>query len=426
MKINKTGLHPLYDQYSNEENRLTHALLHTIGSSEWIFSRFLKDFLGLRVLSAREIYEISTQKIPFSHGDNALEQVESIPDAWIADGSSKLGIVIEVKNKKNALRLGQLQRHANRITGYKHQNLLVITPDLQRPNKIIEMERKAGKNLNVIWRSWNDVYSWLTELPITKSTKREKETFMTISMREYLERRSEVLGFQGIKFQGGFNVLDAKPILNAEMEELEPTVRKLYRDSGKRRPAITTFSQEAVWDCFGNEKGFTTDLHFTLGINEKSHDISITIPNSAKQVWSRLKKVFSDEGNQEQLFSILKSLRNEVPHLFIEFNQRHFVARKFSVRDGYMEFDIDTLGAPFRKKDTKAKEFPVWLPAIKAAIVNKRRINGQVMFKSRFFFNETKGIDKPQFIETVKGTIKAFKPLYGFLRERNLGSALDM
>lgn len=82
-----------------------------------------------------------------------------------------------------------------------------------------------------------------------------------------------------------------------------------------------------------------------------------------------------------------------------------------------MEFNIDTLGTPFREKISKAKEFPVWLPAIKTAILSKKRINGQVQFRTKFFFRETKGIEKPQFIETAKDTVRAFKPLYDFLQK---------
>ncbi len=69
MKINKDRLHPLYDQYSNAENRLTHALLHTIGSSPFLFSRFLKNIVGISDNLSGGIFEISTQKVPFSHGD---------------------------------------------------------------------------------------------------------------------------------------------------------------------------------------------------------------------------------------------------------------------------------------------------------------------------------------------------------------------
>jgi hypothetical protein len=77
MKIDKTKLNPLYDQYSNDENRLTHALLHTIGSSNKIFSGFLKKIVGINDNIRCETFEISTQKIPFAHGDD-VGKVDSV------------------------------------------------------------------------------------------------------------------------------------------------------------------------------------------------------------------------------------------------------------------------------------------------------------------------------------------------------------
>lgn len=417
MKISKDRLNCIYDQYSNQENRLTHALIHTIGSSRWLFSKFLKDIVRVSELPARENYEISTQKVPFSHGDREAEEIESIPDAWIVDMSGNLGVAIEVKDKKNSLRLNQLRGHADRIADYRNRYLIVITPDLRGPDKIEELRREKQTSLNIVWKSWDQVYSWLAQLAGKRLSGRPMEAFLISSMLEYLERRNDVLGFRGIKFPHGFNVQDAKLILNSMMEELEETTRKYYPDLTKRRPAITTFSQESVWDCFGSDEGFTKDLHVTLSINEKAHDISITVPNSAKKAWKRLKEVFSDNKNQKELFSILKDLRDQVPHLFVEFNQRHFIAQRKGIRDGYMEFDIDTLGPPFRKRNSKVKEFPLWKHAIIDAVLHKKRINGQVMFKARFFLDEGNGIDKPEFIGTAKSTIKAFKPLYHFLRK---------
>ena len=359
-------------------------------------------------------YDISTQKVPYSHGDYETRDVESVPDAWIVNESLKLGIVLEIKGRKSSIRLEQLNGHANRIASYEHPYLLVITPDFSKPPELEQFEEERS-HINVLWSSWNDVYGWLRELP-TESNNRQKEHFLVTSMQEFLERRREVLGFQGIFFSRGFDVLEAKAILNAEMIELQPTVRKAYKDLVKRRPAITTFSQESVWDCFGVQEGFTKDLHITVGLNEKSHDISLTVPNAAKKAWTRLKTVFSHEEYEEQLFSILAKLRKKVPHLFVEFTQRHFIAQRIPVRDGYMEFNIDTFGMPFRTKDSKARPFPIWSHAVKAAILEKRRVNGQVMFKSRFYLNEAEGIDKPEFITVAKETVKGFRPLYDFLR----------
>jgi hypothetical protein len=418
MRIDKTRLNPLFEQYSNQENRLTHALLHTVGSSESLFSKFLKDIVGVKKVPKKETYEISSQKAPLSLGDDKVQQVESVPDAWIVDSSSKMGIAVEVKDKKNALRLSQLRGHANRISDYRERYLLSITPDIQEPEKIRELERKAGKNLGVVWRSWGEVYRWLGGKAIQGLSTSEKDAFLAGSMREYLERRGEVLGFQGIKFANGFDVRDAKVILNAEMEELQKTVDRVYRNLPRRRPAITTFSKKGVWDCFGDERGFTSDLHLTLGIEENWHDICLTIPNAAGTAWPRLKAVLSRGDAETELLSRMAKLRKKVPHLYAVFYQRHFVAQRFGTEDGFMEFSLDTVGSPFRSKKSRTREMRVWWPAFKNAVSEKKGINAEVQFIARFFYRETKGIDRPQFIETAKDTVQSFNPLYDFLKAR--------
>ncbi len=149
IKIDTTGLHPLYDQYENAENRLTHALLHTIGSSRWIFENFLNKLIGINSRIRGSQFEIATQKVPFSHGDKETNKVESIPDAWITDNASKIGIAIEVKDRKDSIRTGQLRRHARRIRGYERPYLVVITPDIQEPEKIRQLRIDDSPGLNI-------------------------------------------------------------------------------------------------------------------------------------------------------------------------------------------------------------------------------------------------------------------------------------
>lgn len=420
MKINKQRLNLLFDQYSNPENRLTHALLHTIGSSGWLLTRFLKDLVGVKFQTKKLFFEISTQKVPFGHGDVDHDQIQAIPDAWIIEENLQLGIAIEVKDRKNNLNKQQLEWHKKRIYHYENKYLLVITPDLSEPpiiNILREEENTENGKVTTVWRSWDNIYRWLSDVNLKKSSIQSHEKFLITAMTEYLERRREVLGFQGILFSSGFDVYEAKEILNAEMVELMDTVLSQYKELNTRRPAITTFSKGSVWDCFGSKEGFTRDLHITLSITENWHDISITIPNSAKAAWKRLRQVFTDGKYMDTLLDILRDLRKEVPHLYIEFNQRHFKNRKFGVRDGYMEFSIDTLGSGFSKKDSSVKEFPIWREALKEAIINKKKINGQVMFKCRYFYDEVKNIDKPEFLNTARKNIYAFDRLYKFLRE---------
>ncbi|MBW1668252.1 MAG: hypothetical protein JRJ66_09415 [Deltaproteobacteria bacterium] len=80
MRINKDRLNPLYDQYSNEENRLTHALLHTIGSSQWLFSRFLREIVGVSELATSAVARFSVgAKAPGQQPWN-MSELENAPN----------------------------------------------------------------------------------------------------------------------------------------------------------------------------------------------------------------------------------------------------------------------------------------------------------------------------------------------------------
>jgi hypothetical protein len=200
------------------------------------------------------------------------------------------------------------------------------------------------------------------------------------------------------------------------MDELQPYVKNLYKDLVKRRGAVTTTTVFGVWDCFGSADGFTNDLHITLSINEESHNIAVVVPNSSRRAWRRLKDVFSNDKQTNELLSILAQLRKSVPYLYIEFVQRHYITRKKPIKDGQLTFNLDAIGKPFMQKGSKTKQSPIWFQAMQEAIINKKGINGQVAFSARFFLNETKGINSPKFLNTVKATLQNFKPLYEFLK----------
>ena len=418
MKISRSKLNPIYDQYSNKENRLTHALLHTIGSSNYILADFIKNFLGINPFYKSGVFEISTQKRPFGKGDDKPDKVDSIPDAWIINDKTNLGIAIEVKDEKNNIRLGQLKSHIKQIEHYDNPYLLVITPDIHKPIKIDALNEKQYPNLKCIWRSWDKTYLWLKKLHSKKVSEKGTDLFLISSMIEYLERRIEVLGFQGIPFnkKKPFNVEAAKPILKAEMDELHPYVKTQYKDLVKRRGGITTGSVNSVWDCFGSADGFTSDIHITVSIWEESHNLGIMVPNSSGKAWKRLKYIFSNDKSQNELISILAQLRSKVPYLYIEFHQRHYVNRQKAYTDGKLFFNIDAVGKPFQKKNSKTKQSPIWFQALQEAIINKKNLNGQIAFMVRFFFTETKGINSTKFLNEVKQTLKEMKPLYDYLK----------
>jgi hypothetical protein len=418
VKIETKKLTPLYDQYSNQENRLTHALMHTLAGSEKIFRQFLIQSLGIKEgLRGRE-FEISTQKRPFSQEDIDLKKVDSVPDGWIVENQGELGILIEVKDVKNGVRLSQLRSHLKRLAGYDTRYLLVITPDLNQPVKIDLLQNEAADSNTVIWKSWNELYVVFRKLRETEFQVLPKESYILDVMLDYLEHRREILGFQGIRFRGDYDVEEAKKILIAEMEALEETVHELFPRLTGRRGAITTaFSKSSVWDCFGASEGFTSDVHVTVSIGEQYHDISLTVPHGARHRWKRLKMIFNDKDLEDSLLRILEHLRQKVPDLFLEFIQRHFLYQRKSYRDAFLEFHIDTVGTPFKDDRSKIKEFPIWYSTIREAVAGKSSMNAQMMFKMRYYFSDTPNIDNEKFIDSAIQALKSLKPLYEFLTE---------
>ena len=118
-------------------------------------------------------FEVSTQKVPFNHGDNDSEKVESIPDGWIIDEQNNLGIAIEVKDKKNNIRLDQLKSHIKRIESYNHSYLLVFTPDICTPEKFITLDQFDYSGLEIIWKSWDQIYWWLKQLQTNSLNRKD-------------------------------------------------------------------------------------------------------------------------------------------------------------------------------------------------------------------------------------------------------------
>jgi len=418
MKIDTERLTPLFDQYSNPENRLTHALMHTLAGSDKILKAFLDQVLGIRRSFIGKEIEITTQKRPFSQEDTDRDKVDSVPDGWIIDKQGGLGILIEVKDEKNSVRLDQLRSHLKRLENYENSTLLVITPDLILPQKIDALNADRRCRSRIAWKSWNELYAFFNQCRENLFHTLPKERYVLDAMLEYLEQRREVLGFQGIKFRKGFDVEEAKKILAAEMEELKDTALALFPTLTGRRGAITTaFSKSAVWDCFGVPEGFTSDIHVTVSIHEAYQDISLTVPHRARQRWKRLKSILASEENERALFKILNELRLAVPDLFLEFIQRHFLYQRKGVRDAFLEFHIDTFGKPFLEDKSKVKVFPIWFQALKEAILSKSMINAQTMFKARFYLDETPNIDNEKFLITARKAITALHPLYSFLLE---------
>lgn len=406
----KSDLPNLFDQYSQEENRVTNALLQTVAASPRLARSFLHYFARLDYNPRKEKVVVSCQKKPEGQGDRLTsvktkKEIGTVPDGLIVSDEKEWAVVIESKIKKRSLRVIQLRGHIDAMRGFPKKNLLVLTPDKQFPNLL-----KTVKGAIVRWSPWAEVYNWSVKQLRSSSTNATSK-FLLKNLKGYLEMNASLVGFQGIDFRDGYNQLKAKALLTALMDEIQPKVLRLYPKLKKRRGRITTFGT-GVWDCFGLDP-FTKDLHFTVSIEEARIVVSLTLPNAAKERWSRLRQVLADSRLYSKFTDNLRSLRKEVPELWVRLAHRHFRAVRISIPDAALDLNLDT--STLMPRSLAVKRFPLWFDTAVQAIRAKGNINLQLQFQARFP-KEFPRARTPQFTDVAVETFKKFKPLYDLLR----------
>lgn len=418
MKLKKDNLPNLFDQYDKEENRVTNSLLQTLAFSTRITEHFLNSII--REISREEmsLIELSEQLVPIikrTNVSNARKMNDSVPDGWLIlrrkDSSVAFVVVVESKIKKSSATKSQLIRHlvkANKqFEPDKNALVLLITPDDSDPFPRWIPEEGLYK-----WKNWREVYSFARNE--RKLYKNSAVRILLENFEEFIEMK-ELAGFQGIDFSEGFKKEKARRILRTLMQEIKAEFLKTYPKLSKEKGNVSD-----PWNVFAPEdaRQFNQGIHFALGLEERSLNLLLTVPNQSVQGWHRLKSIMTSE--QAELGSLLSKLRYKLPNLVLMFQQRHFIARRIPFMDGKVEVDIDTTEFGGEKENqSKVKKnrqlFELFVSAVKDAPVS---INKEMNFITRFYYEDRKYkglIKKANFRKTVISALDAFKPVYDFL-----------
>ena len=413
MKKIDNRLNNIFDQYDQEENRITNAFLQTLAKNRELLKAFLNGCFNIQIGKNTAIV-ISSQKEPFGLGDEEddRERAEGIPDGWIIIDEEK-AIVFEAKIVRNAIRRDQLIAHTKRIRGYSQKYLCVVTPDQDSPIKDINIP-----NVDIAWISWRDVY---------KLVGKEKESqdlsgYLIKQLKEYLAMKEDLVGFQGIDYpSGSFNPREAKIIIKNLIREVKPEVLKIYPQLKYEKKKYTkdahayTVYHRSTWSFLGADENFTKDIHLTFWLGETHMGMGLTVPNNAGKRWKRLCSIFKDNelfnSFQEKLFKLKERLPKH--HLYLEFVHRHFIRQRDGVIDGIIEVDLDTL-----KGANPIKQNPRWLSVIRELVASKGdeyRFNGQFMIRTRFFHKDFPEMKTAAFKKVILDTAYNFKDIYDFL-----------
>ncbi len=389
-------LRNVFDQYSQPENQLTHALATALYEDERLLRRFVRDVAGIRgaLPSGLEIVE---QCLPGEHPvDEEDDRAKGLPDACIHDGDS-WALLIESK-VASPLTRDQLDRHmaTARRRGLTEIVMMVITVD-DHPVRLA-----AG----TIDERWSAIYAWLRRQRDSEWARRAAD-FMEVAEARwsggvYL-KEGTLTEFAGFPFGPGneYNYPEAKRVLRLAMQELRgrrELERKLDADlAAEGRSAITGKAASAVWDFIplrgarAND-AFTKRPHLTLSIESDSVTAFITLPNGMATSLRRNLIDLGEEGFLEVVGKVEANLRGvlrQVPDAVPWFRalQRHYRSqRAVPTVDADLQFDLRT--AVSRGKAKARSRVSVQSQWLRAAfdVCAHRRSNYQIQIGARFPF----------------------------------------
>ncbi|HHT9125644.1 MAG TPA: hypothetical protein ACFYD6_07470 [Candidatus Brocadiia bacterium] len=412
MKI-ESRLNNIFDQYDIEENRATNAFFQVLRQDAHLLKTFINKYFKIRTGKNTNVI-ISSQKKPFALGDakKDREKTESIPDGLVIIDEDK-AIVFESKIAKNAIKRDQLLAHIKRIKGYPQKHLCVITPDEESPVKDFNVS-----NIDIRWISWREIYDFVTN---------EKEIqggswYLRNQLKEYLAMKEDLVGFQGVDYPSGtYNHEEAKNIIKNLIKEIKPDILKIFPELKHEREIYTqavhpyTTFHRSTWSFLGAYKKFTKDIYLTFWLTETHMGMGITIPNYAgNNRWKRLKEIFEGDDIFASFVKKLFKLRKNLPNLFIEFVQRHFLGRSKPIIDGIIEMNLDTVEG---RKEVEVKENKKWLEVLRELVKNKEGYNGELALYTRFFYKDCPKRKTAAFKNVVINTAGDFKEIYKFLQK---------
>ena len=182
--------------------------------------------------------KIVEQRLP---GEYELSEDDAekagLPDAWIHNDDD-WSLLVESKIAA-PLKVDQLKRHYRTALSRGFENVKVLAIDVSKP--------KSGLPGYVVFRTWQDVYSWLVRQ--SKSSKWAKRAlqYMEVAERKlpaqgYL-KEGTLTEFSGIHFDENnpYNYYEGKRLIRLVMSELRyrPELRDLINSEVGGREAIT-------------------------------------------------------------------------------------------------------------------------------------------------------------------------------------------
>jgi len=407
----------IFDQYSQPENRLTHALVCALNEDKKLLHHFVRWVTGK---SAPKYIEIIEQGLP---GDPELQEEESVrrglPDAWLHDGNN-WSLLVESKVSAE-LKIEQLHRHRNTALRCGIDDIKILVIDVDSPRRNLPDY--------VIFRKWSEIYTWLCKQSSRSEWAPKTARYLEVaeskwSANGYLKEGALTV-FSGIPFSDDspYNYPEAKRLIKLAMNDLrarKDLVRKLNMNpQGPGRGSITGREGMAVWDFLRlkgakDDEPFTKYPHLTLGLERDLVSVAITVPHGIKATLRRNIVDLGFEGFSElmadinnNLNKVLNKAKGAAP--WVRVVQRRYPSQRSpAIVDARLEYDLRTAFSSQRHQSVKVQQ--EWVIATYEALA-KKRANIQVTVGAIFPYRACEVTRSPEIINFIADSWIACKPL---------------
>ena len=405
----------IFDQYSQHENRLTHALVIAFGADPKLLRRFVK---WVAEITPPKRLCIVEQKLP---GEYELSEDEAekrgLPDAWIHDDES-WSLLIESKVAAT-LNVDQLKRHYRTAQKRGFENVMVLAIDLAQPKKKLPEY--------VVFRSWREIYSWLSLESIGSEWALRALRYMEVVERKWSAegylKEGTLTEFSGLHFDDNnpYNYSEGKRLIRMVMEELRyhPELKPLINTKVGGREAITGKGRAGVWDYL-RLKGLDSDVshtsqpHVSIGIGQDALRAFLIIPNSMDTKYRKPIKALGEKKFTEvmskvnvNMKKVVRSSKGSFP--YANMNQRRFPSRAAKAMiDGAMIFDLRTAFEGGKNQSIKVQ--PQWLNAMYSLIESKKS-HMEFGVGVNFPYEYCRKVKSPAIVDSLAASWLACKPL---------------
>lgn len=404
----------LFDQYSQPENRLTHALASVLHYDRGLLRSFLAAF-GPKKPPAALSLTVTEQSLPGRPDYGAdRKEPQGLPDALIYD---EQGWALIIESKVNdVLTKDQLRRHGRTVEkcGFDAIHGLAITV------------RASGFRLDG-WRiiGWKDVYSWANNHYHNSQWARFLIDYLNVAEArmaddEYL-KEGTITEFSGISFDP-YTYLEGKRVLRLLTQKLRDnrafiSDMRLAKDTRRTR-----FTEQArLWDFIsfmlpdGTVPRFEKYPHCTVGLGPTDAEAMITFPNGMpRRLLKRLHGAsFDDLAHSLDLAGraldrSLKGLSAYRP--IVRVMQRRYKSQSaVPVRDAIAEFDLRTVdGGDDPAMGRPVKQQREWARMAYDLLTNK---HANIQFQIGVLFDHTTGeLAGKNADDRFVATFKALRP----------------